>query len=371
MAVSVSIVIPVYNVARHLTACLESVLAQTLAGLEVICVNDGSPDGSAAILAAYAGRDSRITVLEHVRNRGQSAARNTGMDRATGDYVFFLDPDDLLFSGDSLAHLHAIAREDDADEVIGATLRWYEATGERLHEYHKHYLKDNLRKVRFADQPSLINNAIGCNKLLKRTFLRDKHIRFNEGLRKFEDNVFSWKIHLLAGSISLSTRATYLHRQRSDPGNGSIMQDRRNDPVCHARAALDMLDFLDTTPEVAGQRYLFDRFFLFWCCRDVREAEKRQITLEQKRDLLEVYRPVFFRIPASSLSGTIMPARYRDGLALLLEGRHEDAWEVFAAADYQQLICQKQIDRIRNSWSWKLTRPLRRFNACVRKLTGP
>lgn len=371
MTVPVSIIIPVYKVDRYLADCLDSLLAQTLGGLEVICVNDCSPDGSAEILASYASQDSRIIVLGHDRNRGQSAARNFGLDRASGEYVFFLDPDDLLFSEESLAHLHAIAKEDNADEVIGATLRWYEATGERLYEYHKHYLKENLRKVRFHGHGYLINNAIGCNKLLKRKFLLDNQIRFNTGLRKFEDNVFSWQIHLLARSISLSLQATYLHRQRSCPVNGSIMHHKQNDPEFHALAAQDMLDFLENTPDAAAHRHIFDRFFVLWCYLDVQAAKEKRYTAEQKRDLLAVYLPVFSRIPAYSLSGNGMPARYREGLVMLRRGRYEDAWDVFAAEDYQLWSCRKQIDRIQNSLSWKLTGPLRRFNACVRKLTRP
>ena len=92
---SVSVIIPVFNVEQYLMACLDSVLRQTYGSWEAICVNDGSTDGSAQILAEYANRDSRIRVITQ-RNAGLSAARNAGMRVAHGKYILFLDSDDYL-----------------------------------------------------------------------------------------------------------------------------------------------------------------------------------------------------------------------------------------------------------------------------------
>lgn len=91
----VSIVIPVYNVEKYLGECLDSVVRQTLRGIEVICVDDGSTDGSPRILADYAARDPRIRVITQ-QNAGLSAARNAGMGAATGKYIYFLDSDDWI-----------------------------------------------------------------------------------------------------------------------------------------------------------------------------------------------------------------------------------------------------------------------------------
>ena len=89
-----SIIVPVYNVAPYLRACLDSVVAQTFADWECICVDDGSTDGSGAILDEYAKRDARFRVI-HQANAGVSAARNAGIDLATGEWVTFLDADDM------------------------------------------------------------------------------------------------------------------------------------------------------------------------------------------------------------------------------------------------------------------------------------
>ena len=91
----VSVIVPVYNCERYLRECLDSVLAQTHTALELIVVDDGSTDGSAAIADAAAASDPRVRVF-HGPNAGQAAARNLGLDIATGDYIAFVDADDTV-----------------------------------------------------------------------------------------------------------------------------------------------------------------------------------------------------------------------------------------------------------------------------------
>lgn len=91
----ISVIIPVYNVERYLPACLDSVLGQTVRDMEVICVDDESPDGSLAILRDYAARDARIRVISQ-KNKRQGGARNTGLDVARGEWVAFIDSDDWV-----------------------------------------------------------------------------------------------------------------------------------------------------------------------------------------------------------------------------------------------------------------------------------
>ena len=91
----ISVIIPVYNVEAYLARCLDSVLNNTYRNVEVICVNDGSTDGSLAILREYEARDPRIVVIDK-ENGGVSSARNAGLDRMSGDYVTFIDADDYV-----------------------------------------------------------------------------------------------------------------------------------------------------------------------------------------------------------------------------------------------------------------------------------
>ena len=112
----VSVVIPVYNVEKYLGECLDSVLRQTLKDLEVICVDDGSMDGSPAILAKYARKDPRIKVVTRA-NGGLSAARNTGMDAATGKYIYFLDSDDWIVD-DAMEKFLVVCERDGLDQLV-------------------------------------------------------------------------------------------------------------------------------------------------------------------------------------------------------------------------------------------------------------
>ncbi|MBR4727353.1 MAG: glycosyltransferase family 2 protein [Clostridia bacterium] len=93
MTVKVSVIIPVYNVEQYLAQCLESVLSQTLREIEVVAINDGSPDGSLQILQTYAARDARLRIIDK-KNEGVGKARNDGLRAATGEFIAFLDSDD-------------------------------------------------------------------------------------------------------------------------------------------------------------------------------------------------------------------------------------------------------------------------------------
>lgn len=116
MSIMVSVVIPVYNIEQHLRQCLDSVAAQTLKDIEVICVDDGSTDGSANILEEYAKKDARFQIIRQ-KNAGPGAARNRGMEQAAGKYLIFLDSDDW-FEPDFLQCMVEDAEQTGADVTI-------------------------------------------------------------------------------------------------------------------------------------------------------------------------------------------------------------------------------------------------------------
>ncbi len=111
----ISVIIPVYNVEKYLSTCLDSVLAQTFKDFEIICVNDGSTDGSLDILNAYAQKDARIKVITQ-ENQGLSGARNTGLFHAKGEYIYFLDSDDAIHP-QTLEICHTLAQKENAQLV--------------------------------------------------------------------------------------------------------------------------------------------------------------------------------------------------------------------------------------------------------------
>ncbi len=116
--VKISVIIPVYNVEKYLSRCLDSVLRQSLREIEVICVDDCTPNGSAAIINSYVQRDSRVKAIHKAQNEGPMKARESGYDMACGEYLFFCDGDDLL-PPDALSMLYNSAKESGADITVG------------------------------------------------------------------------------------------------------------------------------------------------------------------------------------------------------------------------------------------------------------
>src|SRR6478735_4704643 len=120
-----TLIVPAYNVQGYIGECLDSVLGQDFTDIEVIGVDDCSPDGSGAILDSYAARDSRLRVLHLTENVGLGRARNAGLDAATGDYVLFLDSDDTLAPGSLTAVAARLDATDDPDILVYDYTRTY------------------------------------------------------------------------------------------------------------------------------------------------------------------------------------------------------------------------------------------------------
>ena len=114
---TLSVVIPAYNVGQYVAQCLQSVLSQSFTDFEVIVVNDGSTDNSAEIARSFADADSRVRVVDQP-NGGLSAARNTGIDLASGKWLMFVDSDDMLLP-DAMSTLLALAHDTESDIVCG------------------------------------------------------------------------------------------------------------------------------------------------------------------------------------------------------------------------------------------------------------
>ena len=114
--VKISVIVPVYNVEDYLKECLDSILNQSLKEIEVICINDGSTDGSLEILKDYQINDTRVKVFSQ-QNKGLGCARNVGLEHAIGEYVFFIDSDDYIIE-DTLFNLYSHAKEKNADMTL-------------------------------------------------------------------------------------------------------------------------------------------------------------------------------------------------------------------------------------------------------------
>lgn len=152
-----SVIIPVYNAASSICACLDSVLGQTLRDIEAVCVNDGSTDGSEEILAEYAAKDSRLRVVNQGK-AGQTEARSRGIKEAHGEWIAFCDADDWM-ERNAVAEMMAAAEREDADCVCCGIVR-------------DGVDGVSIRKPFDCEGPSDTYNAL-CNKLFRRVLLAD------------------------------------------------------------------------------------------------------------------------------------------------------------------------------------------------------
>lgn len=210
----ISVVIPVYNVERYLRDCLDSVLNQTMSDWEAICINDGSTDGSGNILTEYAARDARVKAVTQA-NRGLSAARNTGLQMAEGDYVFFLDSDDWL----ELEALQALVDHLDGEDMLCFSGRRYvEETGEfcpacQLRE------KVYPTGMDYYNENALLQRdfAFVCVvlRLYRRAFLVENGMRFKEGILH-EDNLFTPLACCHASKVKVVNVCLYNYRIRAN-----------------------------------------------------------------------------------------------------------------------------------------------------------
>lgn len=210
----ISVIIPVYNVERYLRDCLDSVLNQAFADWEAICVNDGSTDGSAAILEAYSAKDNRFRIITQP-NGGLSAARNAGMKEAKGDYIFFLDSDDWLESD----ALETLARNLDGEDMLCFSgRRYFEETGS-CHAADQLQEKAYSSGMAYYNENALLHRdfAFVCVvlRLYRRRFLLDNDLYFKEGIYH-EDNLFTPIVCCFAQKVKVLNACLYDYRVRSN-----------------------------------------------------------------------------------------------------------------------------------------------------------
>ena len=198
----VSVIIPVYNAAAYLEACLESVFAQTYSNMEILLVDDGSTDGSGALCDGFVERDPRVRTF-HKENGGASSARNAGLRAATGDYVYYLDADDKI-DPTLLEKLVCSAEVNDAELVFFDAYAVDDATGARSDRNysHKESYAPDAGSLMMAKMVKNGDFHMGVWQFLsKRSFLMREKMTFIEGI-VYEDFLFTCQAYCLARRVS-------------------------------------------------------------------------------------------------------------------------------------------------------------------------
>lgn len=237
----ISFVVPAYRVQGYLRECLDSLLDQSFTDIEVIAVDDCSPDSSGEIMAEYAARDSRVKVLSLTENVGLGEARNRGLEIATGEYVWFLDSDDWLTEG-CLSAVARRLREADPDVLIVDHVRahWDNSS---VSSTLTQVLPTPTGTATFAlrDRPEVINVLhTAWNKLVRRQFLLDIGVRFGPGW--YEDVSYTYPVLLSAERIAVLHQVCVNYRQRRAGAITRTKGERHFEVFPHWRQVFAYLD---------------------------------------------------------------------------------------------------------------------------------
>ncbi|MDD6233549.1 MAG: glycosyltransferase family 2 protein [Frisingicoccus sp.] len=246
-------IVPVYQVENYISQCIESVLNQTFQDFELILIDDGSKDKSGIICDSYAAMDNRIIVI-HTENRGAAAARNIGLDRASGRYITFLDGDDYL-AENMIGRLYDVINHSEYDMVVCDFLNILPDEKDNF-SLHLQEMKINGREV--LSHWKMKKNygvwTVVWNKIYKREIL--ENLRFPEG-KFFEDEFFSDQLYLRCKNIQVIQDILCFHRVLAS----STMNTHKT------RNYLDLLDVFKTRIELyLEQDFPIDEVYKILIC---------------------------------------------------------------------------------------------------------
>ncbi len=220
MKKKVSVIVPIYNVEKYLEGAIESIVNQTFKDIEIILVNDGSTDNSQEIIKKYAKKDKRIIVINK-DNGGLGSARNKGLEKASGDFIAFIDSDDWIQT-DMIEKMYNKAMEEQLDVVICSYKSIYTNSNE-IFEIPSNIINDTIE----GKNSRIFNIFSACCKLYKKEFLIKNKFQFVEEKRWYEDLPFSVKVLSTTSKIGIINEPlyNYLIRENSIMNNSNIKKN--------------------------------------------------------------------------------------------------------------------------------------------------
>lgn len=303
-----SIIIPVYNAEKYIGACLDTLLAQDISDYEILCVNDGSKDGSAAILENYSRQHDNIVVI-HKENGGVTSARNAGLEAAQGDYIWFVDADDLV-KENALGKLRSLAA--DRDRIIFGAYAFSDALTEK--------------ELAQAREGTLVTNtsfydSVVWRCLLRRDFLIQHNLSFRyPELTHGEDGLFMYEVTLCDPDSAETEEVLYFYRLHSGSAEAVVSSESHRRRL---RSLIRVCEILREHHE-CGAKGSANRFmsFLWMTLYDVTRAPSgvAEDALKQMKDakLFPFHRPTDCTITESYIAGNGLVGKSFDKLYLNL-----------------------------------------------------
>ncbi|MGT2911806.1 glycosyltransferase family 2 protein [Streptococcus cameli] len=255
----ISVIIPVYNGEKHLAQCIESVINQSYNNLEIIIINDGSTDGSSAIIEHYRQHDKRIRVLHKSINEGLGAARNSSLALATGQYICFIDCDDWM-DKNHVSDLYDLLTRTDSDIAVCNFSQYIEDEGRfKIHIHPDDYYEAVYTSQEWlAYQYGMPNFLSSCFtvpwvKLYKKE-LFENILYFTDGFG--EDDRTTWKLYLVADKIAYMNRPSLVYRLNSASMTQTANQATifNTEPVFERLATLSLIGF-DVSKEIKAYEW--------------------------------------------------------------------------------------------------------------------
>ena len=284
----ISIIVPVYNTENQIRYCLDSILNQTYKNLEIIVVDDGTKDNAGIIAEEYSKKDDRIIVI-HQENQGLSAARNTGLNAATGDYISFVDSDDVL-KKDFYEYMIDVLKKEDYPEIVQASfLRIDEDNIENV----ENILEENepeeeiktmsnieaLEKLYGADQLEYVKFVVVWNKIYKKELYSS--LRFPKG-RNHEDEYTTYKAIYAAKRIAYSNRLVYGYIQTKKSIMRVGISQKRIDDTLEAYRQVYSYFKENNLPEIESKA---KRRYLEYCIELVEKINQGEVLAEQEKQI--------------------------------------------------------------------------------------
>lgn len=283
----VSVIIPVYNVEKYLRECLDSIINQTLKDIEIICVNDGSTDGSFDILNKYAEKDDRIKVIDK-ENEGAGAARNAGLKIAAGDYVLFFDADDYM-AITALEKLYKNITLYGSDISICGSYDFIDE--EKEFKEITYAIRNNLLDHKTIFSPREIKKYVfqfcvgwPWDKLYRRNMLAKNNLEYST-LRNSEDTEFVLYSLVCADKISILREGLVFHRRHKN----SVSNNRICNPICFYSALMDLLEDLKSNNlyEIYEQSFVnYCITFPLWHISTIKNKKAKNIMVKYFKRLL-------------------------------------------------------------------------------------
>lgn len=268
----VSFIIPVYNTEKYIEATIYSILNQNYKNIEIIAVNDGSTDKSPEILTNIKNKDNRLKII-NTKNRGVSSARNTGIDNANGEWIYFIDSDDLLLP-DTLSVL--LKHKDDDIDIIMTEIIKSNETNTPFFDGNEKIIPHN----EFTKEIDKIGWTcfISVSKFIKRKLITDNNIRFDTDIEVGEDQVFSLAVSNKAKNTLFVNTPTYEYIIHSESTVHKI-----HPPKKEAGTFEHYLNFINDNSDAINDSVLFRNFFLFsaYKCAEALSLENKDEQLKQ------------------------------------------------------------------------------------------